>query len=76
MIDREIVEVVKLDEFVIFDRLLFGVMVKRDILIILELELFKVVDMWVIKECERYELGIDCGSVKRRIFGESIVKSL
>lgn len=53
MIDREIVEVVKLDEFVIFERLLFGVMVKRDILIILELELFKVVDMWVIKECER-----------------------
>ena len=76
MIDRETVEVVKSDEFATLERSLLGAMVKRDTLTIPELELFKAVDMWATKECERQGLSTDCGSVKRRILGENIVKSL
>ena len=56
MIDRETVEVVKSDEFATLDRSLLEAMVKRDTLTIPELELFKAVDMWATKECERQEL--------------------
>lgn len=40
MIDLEIEEVVKFDGFVIIERLLFEVFVKRDFLIISEVDLF------------------------------------
>jgi len=37
--------------------------------------LFKAVDLWATKECERWGLVAD-GSVKRRILGENIVKGI
>jgi len=49
--------------------------VKRDSLTIREVELFKAVDLWTTKECERQRLAAD-GNVKRRLLGEVIVKSM
>ena len=37
--------------------------------------MFKAVDLWTTKECERRGLVAD-GSVKRRILGEKIVKGI
>ena len=49
--------------------------VKRDSLTISEVELFKAVDLWAAKECERQGMSTD-GSAKRSILGESIVKEI
>ena len=40
-----------------------------------EVELFKAVDCWAKKECEKQGLAAE-GSVKRRILGERIVKAI
>ena len=52
-----------------------GELVEKDSLNIREVELFKAVDCWTGKECEK--LGhVAEGSVKRRILGERIVKGI
>jgi len=40
-----------------------------------EIELFKAVDLWATKECERQGLAAD-GKPKRRILGEQIIKGI
>ena len=40
-----------------------------------EVELFKAVDRWAIKECERQGMTSD-GRTKRRILGEDIVNGI
>lgn len=40
-----------MEGFFIINRFLFEELVKRDLLNIKEVDLFKVVDGWVIKEC-------------------------
>ena len=47
----------------------------RDTLTIEEIELFKAVDLWATKECERQGLAAD-GAIKRRIVGEEVIKGI
>ena len=75
IIDRKTVEVVKSERFATIERNVLEAIVQRDQLTISEVELFKAVDVWATKECERQGLVAD-GSVKRTILGEQIVKYL
>ena len=75
MIDRETEEVINSEGFATIERSLLEAIVKRDTLTITEVKLFKAVDLWAAKECERQGLATD-GDVKRRILGEQIVKGI
>ena len=75
MIDEQTEEAVKSDGFAIIERSLLEAVVVRDTLTIEEIELFKAVDLWAAKECERQGLAVE-GPVKRRILGEKIVKAI
>ena len=75
LIDRETEEAVKSEGFATIQRYLLEVIVKRDSLDIREVELFKAVDLWATKECERQGLAVD-GQMKRKILGEEIVKGI
>ena len=75
LIDRETGEAVKSEGFATIQRSLLEVVVKRDSLDIREVELFKAVDLWATKECERQGLAVD-GQMKRKILGEQIVKGI
>ena len=75
LIDRETEEAVKSEGFATIQRSLLEIIVKRDSLDIREVELFKAVDLWAAKECERQGLAMD-GQMKRQILGEEIVKGI
>ena len=75
VIDQQTELAVKSDGFGEIERSLLETVVKRDTLTIEEIELFKAVDLWATKECERQRLTAD-GSVKRRMLGEEIVKAI
>ena len=75
LIDRETEEVVESEGFATIQRSLLEDIVKRDSLNIREVELFKAVDLWATKECERQGLAVD-GQMKRKILGEQIVKGI
>ena len=76
LIDREAEEVLKSEGFAKIERSLLEEIVKRDTLTISsEAVLFKAVDLWASKECERQGLAAD-GNVKRCILGEVIVKEI
>ena len=75
VIDRETEEALKSEEFATIQRCLLEEIVKRDSLTIREVELFKAVDLWATKECERQGLTPN-GDVKRRILGDMIVKQI
>ena len=73
VIDKKTEEAVKSDGFWTIERSLLEAVVIRDTLTIEEIELFKAVDLWAAKECDRQGLEAD-GKTKRRILGEEIVK--
>ena len=73
MIDKETDEAVKMDGFVLIEKAVLEELVERESLKIREVELFKAVDFWATKECEKQGLAAE-GSVKRSILGERIVK--
>ena len=75
VIEKETEEAVKSDGFVTIGRSVLEEMVEKDSLAIKEVELFKAVDHWAGKECEKQGLEAE-GSVKRRILGERIVKGI
>ena len=75
MIECKTEEVVKSEGFATIERSLLEAIVKKNTLTISEVELFKAVDLWASKECERQGLTAD-GNVKRKILGEEIVKSI
>ncbi len=75
VIDKEADEAVTSDGFVTIERLVLEELVERDSLTVKEVELFKAVDCWATKECEKQGLAAE-GSVKRRILGERIVKAI
>ena len=75
VIGRETEVAVKSDGFATIERSLLESIIKRDSLTIPEVDLFKAVDRWVTKECERQGLAAD-GKVKRSVLGEQIVKSI
>ena len=75
VVDKQTDEAVKSDEFGTIERSLLEAVAVRDTLIIKEIELFKAVDLWATKECERQGLTAD-GAIKRRILGEEIFKGI
>ncbi|XP_078361274.1 BTB/POZ domain-containing protein 6-like [Oculina patagonica] len=75
VIDRQTEEAVKSDEFATIERSLLEAVVERDTLSIEEVNLFKAVNLWATKECERLGLTVT-GENKRRILGEPVVKGI
>jgi len=75
VIEKETEEAVKSDGFVTIERSVLEELVEEVPLNIKEVELFKAVDCWAEKECEKQGLVAE-GSVKRRILGERIVKGI
>ena len=75
VIDKQTEEAVKSDCFGTIERSLLEQVVKRDTLTIKEIVLFKAVDSWATKECEKQRLRVN-GAVKRKVLGESLVEAL
>ena len=75
MIDKQTEMAVKTDGFATIERSLLEAVVVRDTLMIEEIELFKSVDLWATKACERQGLAAD-GASKRRILEEHIIKGI
>ena len=75
IIDKQTDEAVKTDGFATIERSLLEVVIVRDTLTIEEIELFKAVDLWATKECERQGLAAD-GASKRTILGEHVIKGI
>jgi len=75
VIDKQANEAVKSDGFVTIEKSVLEELVQRDSLDVREVELFKAVDCWATKECEKQGLAAE-GSVKRRILGEQVVKAI
>ena len=75
VIDKQTEEAVKSEAFATIERSLLEAVVVRDTLTIEEIELFKAVDLWATKECERKGLAAD-GETKRRIVKEGVVKGI
>ena len=75
VIEKETEEALKSDGFMTIERSVLEEMVEKDSLNIKQVELFKAVDRWAGKECEKQGLVAE-GSVKRRILGETIVKGI
>ena len=65
----------KSDGFATMERSVQGELVENDSLNIKEVELFKAVNCWAEKECEKQGIVVE-GSVKRRIVGQRIVKGI
>ena len=75
VIETQTEEAVTSDEFVTVERSLVEAVVKKEVLNVKEVDLFKAVDRWATKECERQGVTPD-GDTKRRILGEEIVKMI
>ena len=75
VIDDQTEQAAKLDGFATIQRSLLEAILVRDTLTIEEIDLFKAVDLWATKECERQGLEAD-GDTKRRILGEKTVKAI
>ena len=75
MIKKEREEALKSDGFMTIERSVLEELVEKEALNIKEVELFKAVDRWAGKQCEKQGLVAE-GSVKRRILGERIVKGI
>jgi len=75
VIEKETEKAVKSDGFATIERLVLQELVENDSLNIKEVELFKAVDCWAEKECEKQGFVAE-GSVKRRILGERIMKGI
>ena len=63
------------DEFLTLERSIVESVVKRGILKVKEVDLFKAVDRWATKELER-QGKTSCRKIKREILGEEIVKAI
>ena len=74
-IEKQAEEALKSDEFVTIKRSLVETVVKRDVLNVKEVELFKAVDRWATEESKRQGITPD-GESKRRLLGEEIVKEI
>ena len=75
VIDEQTDEAVKSNGFATIERSVLEELVERDSLNVKEVELFKAVNCWATKECEKQGLAAE-GSAKRRILGERIVKAM
>ena len=75
VIDKQTEEALKSDRFATIERSLLEAVVKRDTLTIEEIELFKAVDLWATKQCEKQGLKAE-GTAKRTILGEEVIKGI
>ena len=75
VIEKHTEEAVTSDEFVTLQRYLVEAVVKRNLLNVKEVELFKAVDRWAAEEIERQGLNPD-GETKRRIIGEEALNAI
>ena len=75
VIDKQTEEALKSDGFATIERSLLEAVVVRDTLTIEEIQLFKAVDLWATKHCEKQGLAAD-GTTKRRILGEEVIKGI
>ena len=75
MIATQTEEAVKSEGFVTIERSVLEELVEKNSLNIKEVELFKAVDCWAEKECEKQGLVTE-GSVKRRVLGERVVQGI
>ena len=75
VIEKHTDEAVSSEEFVTLEKSLVESFVKREVLNIKEVELFKAVDLWATKQIERQEITPD-GEAKRRIIGEEALKAI
>ena len=75
VVDKKTKATMKSDEFATIERSLLEAVVSRDTLTIEEIDLFKAVDSWATKQCQKQGLSAE-GVAKRKILGERIVKSI
>ena len=75
VIDRQTEAAVKSYGFAAIERSLLEAVVSRDTLRVKEVDLFKAVDSWATKQCQRQGLSA-AGESKRKILGERIIKSI
>ena len=75
VIEKHTEEAVTSDEFVTLQRHLVEAVVKRNLLNVKEVELFKALDRWAAEEIERQGLNPD-GETKRRIIGEEALNAV
>lgn len=75
VIDEHGDEVMKSDAFTTIEKSLLEELVERESLNVTEVELFKAVDCWARRECEKKNLAVE-GSVKRKILGERVVANI
>ena len=74
VIEKQTEEALRSDGFLTVEWSVVESVVTRERLSVTEVELFKAVDRWAAKECERQGTTPDEG--KRRILGEEIVKAI
>ncbi|PFX13255.1 BTB/POZ domain-containing protein 6 [Stylophora pistillata] len=75
VIEKQTQEAMTSDEFLSAERSVVESVVKKEVLNVEEVELFKAVDRWATKECERQGVT-SYGGTKRRLLGEDIVKGI
>ena len=75
VIDEQTESAVKTEGFETIERSLLEAVVSRDNLTIEEVELFKSVDLWATKQCQKQDLATS-GEQKRRLLGEQIIKAI
>ena len=75
LIETETEEAVKSEGFVTVERSALEELVEKNSLNIKEVELFKAIDRWAEKECEKQGLVAE-GSAKRRVLGERVVQGI
>lgn len=75
VIDEHGGEAIKSDAFTTIEKSLLEELVERESLNVTEVELFKAVDCWAGRECEKKNLAVE-GSVKRKILGERVVANI
>ena len=75
VIDNQTEASVKSEGFETIERSLLEAIVARDTLTIDEVALFKAVDRWATKQCEKQTLEAE-GKIKRRILGEEVIKAI
>ena len=75
VIDKQTEAAVKSEGFETIERSLLEAIVARDSLTIKEVALFKAVDGWATKQCEKQSLAVE-GKLKRRILGEEVIKAI
>ena len=74
-VDKNAKDVLSSAEFLAIERSVLENVVARDMLDVEEVVLFKAVDCWAIKECERQNLEAE-GRVKRLLLGEEIIQNM